>query len=192
MTPATVNTTVNLVAKSQLARLLAAENMTIQHSAQAKTASFDTNKRLLILPIWSKASEDMYDMLVAHEVGHALITPREDVYMPVCQRLSPSDPNKFFPYLNIVEDIRVDNEIKDRYPGVRRSYFNAFKELMERDFFGIAGQDVSDLPFGDRMNLYTKAGQYGFLDVPFTDEERKHHQMTAPSVLRQRRRAPHR
>ena len=173
MTPATVNTpTVNLVAKSQLARLLAAENMTIQHSAQAKTASFDTNKRLLILPIWSKASEDMYDMLVAHEVGHALITPREDVYMPVCQRLSPSDPNKFFPYLNIVEDIRVDNEIKDRYPGVRRSYFNAFKELMERDFFGIAGQDVGDLPFGDRMNLYTKAGQYGFLDVPFTDEER--------------------
>ena len=86
MSPATSNIpTVNLVQKSQLARLLATENMTIEHSQSAKTASFDTNNRKLILPIWSKASEDLYDMLVAHEVGHALITPREDVYMPVCK-----------------------------------------------------------------------------------------------------------
>jgi hypothetical protein len=174
MSPATSTpTTVNLVQKSQLARLLATENMTIEHSQSAKTASFDTNKRKLILPIWSKATEDCYDMLVAHEVGHALITPTESVYMPVCKRMSPADPTKFFPYLNIVEDIRVDNEIKDRYPGVRRSYFNAYKELMERDFFGINDvDDLSELSFGDRLNIHTKVGQYGFVDVPFTDEER--------------------
>lgn len=173
MSPATSTNTVNLVQKSQLARLLATENMTIEHSQSAKTASFDTNTRKLILPIWSKASEDLYDMLVAHEVGHALITPREDVYMPVCKRMSPTDPTKFFPYLNIVEDIRVDNEIKDRYPGVRRSYFNAFKELMEKDFFQIAkyGGDLSSLPFGDRLNIHTKVGHLGFVDVPFDAEE---------------------
>lgn len=175
MSPATsTNPTVNLVAKSQLARLLATENMNIEHSHTATTASFDTNSRRLILPIWSKASEDLYDMLVAHEVGHALITPREDVYMPVCKAMSPSNPNQYFPYLNIVEDIRVDNTIKDRYPGVRRSYFNAFKELMQRDFFGIAkyGNDLSDLSFGDRLNIYSKVGHLGFVDVSFTDEER--------------------
>jgi len=173
MSPATSTPTVNLVQKSQLARLLATENMTIEHSQSAKTASFDTNTRKLILPIWSKASEDLYDMLVAHEVGHALITPREDVYMPVCKRMSPTDPTKFFPYLNIVEDIRVDNEIKDRYPGVRRSYFNAYKELMEKDFFQIAkyGGDLSSLPFGDRLNIHTKVGHLGFVDVPFDAEE---------------------
>jgi len=173
MSPATSTNTVNLVQKSQLARLLATENMTIEHSQSAKTASFDTNTRKLILPIWSKASEDLYDMLVAHEVGHALITPREDVYMPVCKRMSPTDPTKFFPYLNIVEDIRVDNEIKDRYPGVRRSYFNAYKELMEKDFFQIAkyGGDLSSLPFGDRLNIHTKVGHLGFVDVPFDAEE---------------------
>lgn len=175
MSPATSTPrpTVNLVQKSQLARLLATENMTIEHSQSAKTASFDTNTRKLILPIWSKASEDLYDMLVAHEVGHALITPREDVYMPVCKRMSPTDPTKFFPYLNIVEDIRVDNEIKDRYPGVRRSYYNAFKELMERDFFQIAkyGGDLSSLPFGDRLNIHSKVGHLGFIDVPFDAEE---------------------
>jgi len=174
MSPATSNIpTVNLVQKSQLARLLATENMTIEHSQSAKTASFDTNNRKLILPIWSKASEDLYDMLVAHEVGHALITPREDVYMPVCKRMSPTDPTKFFPYLNIVEDIRVDNEVKDRYPGVRRSYFNAYKELMERDFFQIAkyGGDLSSLSFGDRLNIFSKVGHLGFVDVPFDAEE---------------------
>ena len=163
--------TVNLVAKSQLARLLATENMTIMHSTQARTASFDTNKRTLILPVWSKASEDLYDMLVAHEVGHALHTPAEDVYMPICERVAPQDPKSFFPFLNIVEDVRVDAAIKDSYPGVRRSYFNAFKELMEMDFFGVKSKNVSDMSLGDRINLYTKAGQYGFIDVPFTAGE---------------------
>lgn len=172
MTTATVTTpTVNLVAKSQLARLLAAENMTIEHSHTAHTASFDTNKRKLILPVWKKASEDVYDMLVAHEVGHALITPREDVYMPICERVSPSNPAKFFPYLNIVEDVRVDNHIKGMYAGVRRSYYNAFKELMESDFFGIGDGDIADLSFGDRVNIQMKVGQYGFVNVPFDAEE---------------------
>ena len=32
----------------------------------------------LILPLWEKASNDVYDMLVGHEVGHALFTPDED------------------------------------------------------------------------------------------------------------------
>lgn len=174
MSPATSTpSVVNLVQKSQLARLLATENITIEHSNSAKTAMFDTNKRKLILPIWSKATEDLYDMLVAHEVGHALITPREDVYMPVCKRMSPSNPAKFFPYLNIVEDIRVDNEVKDRYPGVRRSYYNAYKELVERDFFRIAkyGGDLSSLSFGDRVNIYSKIGHLGFVTVPFNNEE---------------------
>lgn len=163
--------TVNLVAKSQLARLLATENMTIMHSIQARTASFDTNKRTLILPVWSKASEDLYDMLVAHEVGHALHTPAEDIYMPICERVAPQNPKSFFPFLNIVEDVRVDAAIKDSYPGVRRSYFNAFKELMDMDFFGVKSKNVSDMSLGDRINLYTKAGQYGFIDVPFTAGE---------------------
>lgn len=171
MSTATQTPAVNLVAKSQLARLLATENMNITHSVQARTASFDTNKRNLILPVWSKASEDMYDMLVAHEVGHALHTPTEDVYMPICERVAPQNPKSFFPFLNIVEDVRVDAAIKDSYPGVRRSYFNACKELMEMDFFGISDKDVSEMSLGDRINLYTKAGQYGFVDVPFTAGE---------------------
>ena len=172
MSPATLTKpTVNLVSKSQLAKLLATENITIEHSAKAHTASFDTNRRKLTLPIWNKASEDVYDMLVAHEVGHALITPKEGVYMPICERVCPQNPAKFFAYLNIVEDIRVDSHIKSSFPGVRRSYFNAFNELLKGDFFDLKSQSLSSMSFGDRVNIYSKAGQYGFIDVPFSAEE---------------------
>lgn len=174
MLPTTpTKSTVNLIAKSQLAKLLATENITIEHSAKAKTASFNTDERKLILPIWDRASTDVYDMLVAHEVGHALNTPIKNVYFPVCERISPKNPLNFFPYLNIVEDIRVDAKMKELYPGVRRSYFTAYKELIADDFFSINGKDINSFSFGDRVNIYSKAGQYGHIQVSFTAEEQR-------------------
>tara|TARA_Y100000996_G_scaffold384207_1_gene340742 strand:- start:21 stop:263 length:243 start_codon:yes stop_codon:yes gene_type:complete len=62
--------------KSQLAKLLATEDITVEHK-QVQTASFNVDSRVLILPLWEKASNDVYDMLVGHEVGHALFTPNE-------------------------------------------------------------------------------------------------------------------
>jgi hypothetical protein len=38
--------------KSQLARLLATENITVMHSPGAKTAASDVKNRNLILPVW--------------------------------------------------------------------------------------------------------------------------------------------
>lgn len=172
MSTATLNPTVNLAAKSQLARLLATENLSIVHSTQARTASFSTEERKLTLPVWSKATDDLYDMLVTHEVGHALHTPSADTFMPVCEEMSPGNPEAFFAYLNIVEDVRIDSAMKSAYPGTRRSYFNGMKELMDSDFFGVRGQNIAELSLGDRINLQTKAGQYGFVDVPFSDAER--------------------
>ena len=64
--------------KGNLARLLASENLTVIHKA-VKTASFDVNKRVLTLPIWQGISNRVYDMLVGHEVGHALFTPNRDM-----------------------------------------------------------------------------------------------------------------
>ena len=64
--------------KGQLAKLLATEDLVVEHK-QCDTASFDVHNRVLTLPMWQKASESVYDMLVAHEVGHALFTPDEEV-----------------------------------------------------------------------------------------------------------------
>ena len=56
--------------KSQLAKLLATEDLVVEHK-QVETASFNVETRVLVLPLWEKASNSIYDMLVGHEVGHA-------------------------------------------------------------------------------------------------------------------------
>ena len=68
---------INQEIKGNLAKLLATENLIVEHR-KVPTASFDTLRRVLTLPIWDKASATVYDMLVGHEVGHALYTPDED------------------------------------------------------------------------------------------------------------------
>ena len=62
----------NIQSKSQLAKLLATENISFQHDPSARTAYFDVKNRILVLPVWQNISNDLYDMLVVHEVGHAL------------------------------------------------------------------------------------------------------------------------
>ena len=61
---------------SGLAKLMATENLTVQH-AKVPTASFDPKNRILTCPIWEQMSGDLYDLLMGHEVGHALDTPAD-------------------------------------------------------------------------------------------------------------------
>ena len=68
---------VNYEIKSQLAKLLATEDLVVENR-NVSTASFDVLNRVLTLPMWKKASNSVYDMLVSHEVGHALFTPPDD------------------------------------------------------------------------------------------------------------------
>ena len=65
--------------KGTLAKLLATENLTVEHR-RVSTAYFDVDKRVLCLPIWKTASNTVYDLLVGHEVGHALYTPNAVSY----------------------------------------------------------------------------------------------------------------
>ena len=69
----------NKESKSILAKLLASENLTVEHG-KFNTASFDTKNRVLRLPIWKEMSGSLYDLLVLHEVGHALFTPEEGLH----------------------------------------------------------------------------------------------------------------
>jgi len=64
---------INIESKNALARLLATENLTVQH-AKIPTASFDVKNRVLNLPIWKDMTDVMYEGLIGHEVGHALWT----------------------------------------------------------------------------------------------------------------------
>jgi hypothetical protein len=60
--------------------------------------------------------------------------------------------------LNVVEDARIEKKMKRRYPGLRQPMYNGYNTLVERDFFGCKNDDMNDLPFADRVNLYFKLG----------------------------------
>jgi len=151
--------------KSQLAKLMATENLTVQHQKLA-TAKFDVKNRVLYLPIWQDMSSFMYDHMAGHEVGHALYTPAEGWHDAVVDN---SKGRGYKGFLNIVEDARIEKKVKRKYPGLRQSFIKSFGELMNRDFFGIARRNINKLPFIDRANLYSKS-QYS-IDIEFSDRE---------------------
>ena len=140
--------------KSQLAKLLATEDLIVEHR-QVETAQFNVQTRVLTLPQWEKASNFVYDMLVGHEVGHALFTPDQD-------------PPKGIPhtYLNIVEDARIEKLMKRKYLGLGKTFYRGYKELSDEDFFLLENEDISKMGLPDRINLHFKIGNY--MEIPIS------------------------
>lgn len=147
--------------KDNLARLLATENLIVEHK-QVSTASFDVQERVLTLPMWRKASTIVYDLLVGHEVGHALYTPNLDWHVDEYADVPPS-------FVNVVEDARIERMMKIKFPGFAKTFYKGYKELFDDDFFSIANEDLSKLNFIDRINIHFKVGT--FAAVPFSDTE---------------------
>ena len=145
--------------KSQLAKLLATEDIIVEHK-DVETAQFNVHTRELLLPLWEKASENVYDMLVGHEVGHALFTPDEDPPEGI--------PHNF---LNVCEDARIEKLMKRKYLGIAKSFHRGYTELHEKDFFEIDGEDISNFNLADRANLHFKIGS--FLDLSFSTPEKE-------------------
>ena len=169
---------VNTSAKDAFARLLATENLTVVHDASAPTAMFDTMSRVLTLPVWKDMTGDIYDMLCAHEVGHALHTPRDMAVIAASMTAIDADASAnqqvLHDYLNVVEDIRIDRLMKDLYPGLKRCYAEAGKYLYNKNFFGVTDlspADVAALSMLDRVNLHFKSGIYGVTSVPMSVDE---------------------
>jgi hypothetical protein len=145
--------------KSQLAKLLATEDLIVEHK-QVQTACFNVHTRVLTLPMWEKASNTVYDLLVGHEVGHALFTPDENWLEKVAV------PPQF---VNVVEDARIEKLMKRKYMGLAKTFFRGYQELNDEDFFSISDESVSTFNLADRANLYFKVGN--FVDITFDSEE---------------------
>ena len=152
---------VNIEIKGNLARLLATENLIVEHK-KVDTAQFNTHTRVLTLPMWNTASNFVYDMLVAHEVGHALFTPsvmwKEGKY-----------ENLPHGYVNIVEDARIERLMKNKFAGLNRDFYKGYEELNASDFFELNDKNINDMKFIDKINLYFKLG--AFLCLEFNDIE---------------------
>jgi len=145
--------------KSQLAKLLATEDLVVEHK-KVQTACFNVHTRVLTLPLWEKASNTVYDLLVGHEVGHALFTPDEDWLDKV--KVPPQ-------FVNVVEDARIEKLMKRKYAGLAKTFYNGYKELNEDDFFQIEEEDISTFNLADRANLFFKIGNYS--SIPIEDGE---------------------
>jgi hypothetical protein len=151
--------------KSILAKLLAKENIRIEHKKVA-TAYFDLSARLLVCPIWKDMSPELYDLLMGHEVSHCLHTPPAGWHDAIKQY-----SGGFKTYLNVIEDARIERKIKDLYPGLKPSFFAAYEELAAKEFFGPKNLIQSEfLPFIDRINLHFKIGP--FANIYFSSEEK--------------------
>ncbi len=149
--------------KGKLAKLLATENLIIEHR-DVSTASFDVERRVLTLPMWQINSEDVYDLLVAHEVGHALYTdPRNWFMEDEYKGLNPS-------LVNITEDARIEKLMKRRYAGLNKTFSRGYTDLNEQDFFETKGEDLGTYSFPDRINLWFKVG--AFLNIKFSNTEK--------------------
>ena len=149
---------INLETKGILAKLLATENLVVEHQP-VETASFNVETRVLTLPQWERASEVVYDLLVCHEVGHALYTPNEDWETKI--KASQS-------YLNVTEDARVEKLMKRKFGGLPKTFFKGYQELSEQDFFDLENEDIAKMNLVDRINLHFKIGH--FVEIPFHND----------------------
>lgn len=151
--------------KSTLAKLLAKEDITVQYG-NYHTAWFDIKDRILGLPQWKDMGNDVTDLLIGHEVGHALYTPFEGWHdspekLEGCPRT----------YINVIEDARIERHIKQNYAGLIGPMKRGYKKLFDDGFFGegIEKTEWDNVKLIDKINLRAKVGN--LLDVPFSDEE---------------------
>ena len=151
--------------KSQLAKLLATENIEVQEN-QVQTASFDVVNRILTIPIFKEEqkSKHVYDMLVGHEVSHALYTP-SDSWKEMAKRTK-----EFKSFVNVIEDARIDKLIQKKYPGLVDDYLKGFDKMYKDNFFGTKGKDIMSYALIDKINLYYKSSKR--LDFKFTNKEK--------------------
>ena len=148
-----------------VAKLLAKENIEVQYG-NYNTAWFDIQSRTLGLPLWKDMGKDVHDLLVGHEVGHALYTPYEG-WHDTPEKLEGCPRS----YINVIEDARIERHIKQNYAGLIGPMQRGYKKLFNDGFFGdnLLSTDWDNVKLIDKINLKAKVGN--LLDVPFSSDE---------------------
>lgn len=150
--------------KSNLAKLMATENIIVEQRS-VPTAYFNLENRVLVIPtLKSGVSNTLFDLFIGHEVGHALFTPTDGWHDSI------KDLGVNRSILNVCEDVRIEKKIQRKYPGLKTSFIKAYRELLDQDFFGVQGKDLNLMNLIDRINLHTKCG--ASLGIQFNKQEK--------------------
>ena len=104
----------------------------------------------------------VYDLLVGHEVGHALYTPAENWTI--------DHPDIPMSYVNVLEDVRIEKfETEISWLEVKHFTMDILNLLIKISL-NYHQHDINDMGLADRINIHYKIGK--FENVSFeTDEE---------------------
>ena len=163
--------------KSTIAKLMSEEDIHVVYK-QMDTAYFNPKDRELGLPIWdeTKTTADIEDLMVCHEIAHALWTPLDMLEKAQVRKIN-------FSFVNIVEDARIERKVQDKYRGSVAVFKRGYRDLTALDFFGIGDKDVSKLNLIDRINLFFKKQDVTFSDVEKVWVDRVANTKTPEDVL---------
>ena len=147
--------------KNTIAKLLAEEDIFVVHK-QMETAYFDVKNRELGLPIWKEntMTDVEEELLICHEIGHALYTPLDMMEKTQLRGIEHS-------VVNVLEDARIEKKVMNKYLGTVRVFKSGYESLIKKDFFGTSTKDVSKFNLIDRINLHYKNN----VGIPFSEDE---------------------
>lgn len=149
---------------TKLSRLLAQENIGVEFSSSADTASFYPGKRTLVFPYnTAMLDSDIHELFMLHEVSHALHLPHDAMQITKASGVGHS-------YCNIVIDIRDERLIKEKFPSASKIMRAGYTKLLNQEFFGPRNK-LKFLKFADRLNVYAKCGVTLVPEIQFTPEE---------------------
>ena len=141
----------NTQRQNNLANMMSEENIMLTY-ANTPTAYFDLNQRKLVIPTWKGLTDIETDMIIGHEIGHALYTPNS---WTKCIEGFKKNKNVFKNILNIVEDARIERKVKARFPGMKKIFVYGYDDLFNRGLFDGLKKD-KNLCLLDQLNVQYK------------------------------------
>lgn len=149
-------------------KILAEENITVNYSESAETASFSLENRIITLPTYEYLDEFSNQMLTTHEIAHALYSTRSIDEFNEAVKVAE-------PWLNVVEDIYIEKCIQSKYNGLRKVFVKGYQTLIDNGLFGedLTIEKINADTLMNRVNTYFKCRLNGFSGVKFNSEEQK-------------------
>ena len=142
-------------------QILSKENLKLTYSNKATTAYFNLETREVVVPTFDYMTEEVTQLLISHEVGHAYFSD-----------YSKEDFNKYTSLygglFNVVEDAHIENRMKKTFGGLSSIFKEGYKILHKEDFFELS-EELSEYNLTSRLNLFYKLGH--IIDVPFDGVE---------------------
>lgn len=132
------------IRSARLARLIAQDAINVEYSSEAKTSSFNHATRTITIPYnVMMGDEDIEMLFIFREVGKYLY--------------SGSRVSKASRRIVSAEEIRVEEIIRQKYPGATKHLTAGYKKLLDKGVLGNK-EEINLMPSYIRAELYYKLG----------------------------------